>query len=92
MFQGLVDAVIKHRRALVILKLHKRDEDVNKRERNAAEQKKKRKTAKWILGGGRERRVESGWGLGWVLAVGGGGRSAPFPPKKRRVKRWTLYK
>lgn len=23
---------------------------------------------------------------------GGGERSAPFPPKKRRVKRWTLYK
>lgn len=22
----------------------------------------------------------------------GGKRSAPFPPKKRRVKRWTLYK
>lgn len=48
----LADAVIQHRGGLVILKLHKRDEDVNKRERDAAGKKKKRETVKWILGVG----------------------------------------
>lgn len=39
---------------------------------------KKRKTLKCILWRDRARDR--------------GKRSAPFPPKKRRVKRWTLYK
>lgn len=70
--ERLVDAVIKHRRVLVILKWHKKDEDANKRERDAAELKKK-ENGEMDLREGRERgRGESDWGLG------GGGSSGEW--------------